>query len=619
MGLLAIPTLAFAAQDDAKDKSADRANSARDAAADSIVLELYYKPSADLQIAVWLEDDKGKHFRDLFITQATGRLGIGNRPGIWNFLSSWRAPYGPRPSVLPVWAHRRDVTYPKVIFHDNDTTDSLGFHERTSSKENYFCRPLTATEQRNILDTMTCPSPQVFQTDKGRFDPGGKTSVYPPRNDLSEFEAKADHADAKRFDRVNDLDSISGATPSGEQLQRIALTLSRAQLAERGITGKMTAWIEVNLERDENDNYKYSRDKDHFVDRRLKDYGVPYLGQPAVSYRVQFDPRKSGVYSTQKYAGYASWKGANGKLLPPDDSISDTPGSGAGRLLDFELEKNQGRFAIKVNAGSSSGSGSGKNGPTDNHDCSENALKPVQDLEARALAFDRVELSFRVPQTKGDNFAVGKVRAHYQHATKAKEFDLGKAVEASSIPPMCGHAGTEGKTGDECMSLTPGGKQKVLVDSLWGNYTYTFAVAYEDRCGKGSSIKKIELTTPKQEYQQLESFCFVATAAYGASWVDKVWALRRFRDDVLRPSTLGNDLIHFYYSYGPALAKIIDSHELLRSEARHLLAPMAKLALHEALRKVKSKGNQGEGQPKESKNRKPDESKAKGAGAQTED
>ncbi|WP_434424459.1 hypothetical protein [Nannocystis pusilla] len=93
----------------------------RAAAADEPVLvEFHFTPVPNAQIAIWLEDAKGEYVQDVMVTQAVGKYGIGNRPGIWNFLSSWRAPYGPRVSVLPVWAHRRGKTYPKIILHDED-------------------------------------------------------------------------------------------------------------------------------------------------------------------------------------------------------------------------------------------------------------------------------------------------------------------------------------------------------------------------------------------------------------------------------------------------------------------------------------------------------------------
>ena len=121
---------------------------------DDVLLEIHYEPVPDLQIAIWVTDAEGNFVQDVFVTQSTGTLGIGNRPGRWDFLSSWRFPYGPRPQVLPVWAHARGKTYPALIFHDDDPGDenSLGWHENSSSSEPYHCRPLTAVEQENLLE-----------------------------------------------------------------------------------------------------------------------------------------------------------------------------------------------------------------------------------------------------------------------------------------------------------------------------------------------------------------------------------------------------------------------------------------------------------------------------------
>ena len=85
---------------------------------DEALLEFHFNPTANLQIAIWLEGADETFLEDVFVTQSTAKLGIGNRSGMFLFLSSWRAPYGPRESVLPIWAHRRGKTYPKIIFHD---------------------------------------------------------------------------------------------------------------------------------------------------------------------------------------------------------------------------------------------------------------------------------------------------------------------------------------------------------------------------------------------------------------------------------------------------------------------------------------------------------------------
>jgi hypothetical protein len=68
------------------------------APSDEALLEFHFNPASNLQIAIWLEGADGTFVQDVFVTQATAKLGIGNRSGMFAFLSSWRAPYGPRES-----------------------------------------------------------------------------------------------------------------------------------------------------------------------------------------------------------------------------------------------------------------------------------------------------------------------------------------------------------------------------------------------------------------------------------------------------------------------------------------------------------------------------------------
>jgi hypothetical protein len=206
------------------------------------------------------------------------------------------------------------------VFHDPFNNDSLGFHEATSSAENYYCRPLSPAEHDVIsVDTMTCPSPNVFKTDKGEFD-GDNTSVYPPRNDILEVSPSDAAEVAQTFADINDLDAVTAATPIGDKPEYITAMIP----AEVVANGPLTAWIEVSLEHDENAAYDYDRDKDHYVDPSLSAYGVEYLGQPSVVYKLQFDPRAEGFLGTSDYAGYGDWDGK-----PPAPSTRPTPPSRA--------------------------------------------------------------------------------------------------------------------------------------------------------------------------------------------------------------------------------------------------------------------------------------------------
>lgn len=542
------------------------------AAEDDVLLELHFNPVPHAQIAVWLEDSEGNFIQDVFVTQSTGTLGIGNRPGRWDFLSSWRFPYGPRPQVLPVWAHARGKTYPRLVWHDDDAADqdSLGWHENSSSPEPYFCRPLNADEHDTIsTDTMTCPSPSTFQSDKGRFD-GGQTSVYPPRGDLVEFEDGHDHPDAKTFSELNDLDAVTGATPVGNMPEMLT-TLVPPEVASQG---ELVAWIEVNLEYDENSSYEFDRENDHYVDPRLTNFGIPYLGQPSVVYKVSFDPLEKAFRGTDAYAGYGEWDGSSGTVHPPDSGISANGGSGADRLQLYTKNDETFRFGVYSHGEDSGGSGTTgttTGGGTDGDPggwggCEIHTLPAMTGVELEPVDFDRVRVHFTVPQL-GDETEVKNVRLYYRRGT----MPLDDANASSAIQSIPG-------PGDCAGSIEPGATTWCEVDELFGSSPYQIGIRYEDMCSNASSIVADQVTTPAQKFATVEGFCFVATAAWGAPWASNVQALRWFRDLYLKSSSVGYALVHFYYLNSPAGARLIARYPVARRIAQIVLHPLADLA-----------------------------------------
>jgi hypothetical protein len=72
--------------------------------------------------------------------------------------------------------------------------------------------------------------------------------------------------------------------------------------------------------------------------------------------------------------------------------------------------------------------------------------------------------------------------------------------------------------------------------------------------------------------------CFIATAAYGTWSAAEIGTLRAFRDEVLLESTVGSQLVEWYYQTSPPVADFIAEHDVLRTLVRELLVdPIASL------------------------------------------
>lgn len=77
---------------------------------------------------------------------------------------------------------------------------------------------------------------------------------------------------------------------------------------------------------------------------------------------------------------------------------------------------------------------------------------------------------------------------------------------------------------------------------------------------------------------QVNTFCFIATAAYGSPFNPAVKTLRMFRDLYLSKYELGKKFISFYYRYSPGYAEIISSNIFLKFTTLILLLPFVFLS-----------------------------------------
>jgi len=73
---------------------------------------------------------------------------------------------------------------------------------------------------------------------------------------------------------------------------------------------------------------------------------------------------------------------------------------------------------------------------------------------------------------------------------------------------------------------------------------------------------------PSPEPAEEDGGCFIATAAYGTATAQEINILRKFRDEILLPSSLGGEFVSLYYKYSPPIANYISEHEVLRTIVR---------------------------------------------------
>ncbi|HEU0037229.1 MAG TPA: fibronectin type III domain-containing protein [Kofleriaceae bacterium] len=476
------------------------------------------------QIVAWLEDANGQYMGTVFITQKTGALGLGNRPGRFDFNSGPMWPYGRRVTVFPVWSHKHGLEWPEIGFQDG-LDDNLSHPQKKSSPELAFCRPLRPDE----FDAVTCPS--AAYTDKGVLSATRK-SLYPPREDL--LKTTVDASDVEMFAALNPFDAVSHATP----LLGVESTFTYS-IPPEVPNGDYVLWVEVSKEFDFNSSYDPTKYPSPPV--AYADYGQAYRGQPSVLYRV---PVTVGITettsATDSYAGYGDPDGLDGNVRVPDSTISSGPGTGAGRLA---LQSTGGvSYRVRTTA------------------------RREQDFEPPATPANiaivdvkstQATLSFTAP---GDDGLVGNVRG-YEIRYRVGETMTDENFTTGTLAPI------------EVDLGPPGAEQLLTVKGLVPETTYSIAIRAFDDCRNGSTLAVFELTTTERAQGHVDA-CFIATAAYGSTMANEIGQLRRFRDSLLAKTVLGELAIETYYTFGPAVAGAIGESDLLRATARDFLGPL---------------------------------------------
>jgi hypothetical protein len=508
------------------------------------------------QIVAWLErkdgavfDDDHQRIKTMYITNQTGRYGLGNRPGRFDFNSGPNWPYGRRVTVLPVWANRHGQTFAQVNYQNGEDFN-LSHPAGDSSPERHFCRPLMATEPS--WDAASCPS--SIYTDKGVFASGIKSSLYPPRADVTPSlkPQGQDSPSVSEYKNDNPFDAVSQASPALG-----AATAISWPIPPNLPMGVYEVFVEVALERDFNSTYTADRYPSP-SGIPWSEYGVAYRGQPSVVYQVEITIGDTEmVNTTSDYVGYGdpgpdlglgggtpSYFAPSGVLNPPDATItSDRPNTGAGRLV---LTSKDGKtFRVRVDA---------RPEPDVVAPAAPGSMAVVDSQSGGAT------LSFVAPGNDGTVGTVAGYDVRYRVGdTPITAADFDSANEAMFTGKI----------------VTAGQTQSLVVANLLPETPYTFAVRAFDNCRNTSDITTVAFTTPPRKLGEVDA-CFVATAAYGSVLANDVEMLRRFRDRMLKRSVLGELAVEAYYTFGPTMAGVIGESDLLRSTARDALAPLVR-------------------------------------------
>jgi hypothetical protein len=491
------------------------------------------------QMVAWIEDASGHYVTTIFITQATGTYGLGNRPGRFDFNSGPHWPYGRRVNVFPVWAERKPERYDSIVFQDG-VDDNLSHRFDQSSPEPHFCRPMQAnapSPDHTAYDAMSCASSMVY-TDKGQRD-ASMQSKYPPRQDVAESPG-LDVDDVATYPSMNRFDAVSAATPAAGAVATFGWTMPSDLAA-----GNYVLFVEASTEFDHNDTYTEAA-RPAPANIAYGDYGEPYRGQPSVVYKVPFSIESGAMTArTADYVGYGDPDGASGVLNPPDATISTTvPGSGVDRL--GLITDPDGDFRVKV--------------------VSRMQLDSIAPGAPQQFALARATSRSAVIDfvEAGDDANVGTVRSYDVRLRAATPItdDNFDAPDTLVLPS----------------AITPvmaGEPQQIDLSALLPATHYYLAVRANDDCDNKSPLALYDFSTPDRSVGEVDA-CFVATAAYGSLMAADVGMLRHVRDSVMRKSVLGELAVEAYYTFSPPVAGVVGESELLRWTAREVLSPIVR-------------------------------------------
>jgi hypothetical protein len=492
-----------------------------------------FTPTDNLQIVAWLENATGQYVDTLYITQKTGRFGMGNRPGRHDFNTGSAGgdtfPYGRRDQTFPVWAHRHGKQFQLVVFQNGDD-DNLSHPFGQSSPETPppYCRPIQPNEME--FDSGTCASATF--TDKGMFS--STVSYYPPRSDLQRRPEDSPSVDL--FRSSNPFDAVSRATPAAG----VPTTASWA--APQSVDyGNYVLYLEASKTYDFNATYNATTYPAP-TGIPWAEYGKPWRGQPSIIYRVPFTLAMTATSgTTDTYVGYGDPNGEAGTLNPPDATITtDTPGSGASRMQLVADGSSMYRVRVRTKA-----------------ELDSTAPAAVTGAAIADVSSTTADIAFNA---SGDDGTTGQLTGYDIRIRAGSPITAANFDEATPISV-------------EVPAGAPGAAQTVELAGLLPETEYWVAIRPYDNCFNHGELTVLQFSTLEREVAAVD-WCFVATAAYGSVMANDISMLRHARDSLLRSTVLGELAVATYYTFGPAAAAVIGESDLLRASARAILAPI---------------------------------------------
>ena len=255
-------------------------------------------------------------------------------------------------------------------------------------------------------------------------------------------------------------------------------------------------------------------------------------------------PVHRAVSSTADLAGYGDWTGQTGDVTPPDGTINDAPGSGAGRLLAFAGPNGTARVQVALSTCA----------PID---CS-GANPPVP-----------LPVSFTATPQSGTSVALSVLQSSEVGGGPV----IGYEVRYTTVPALWDSADTgtfaAWSAAGALPVAAPGTETPLQIAGLTPQTYYAVGIRAIGVCGPSTTTFQ-RFFTPAMKFAQL-SGCFVATAAFGSDLTPEVAALRKGRDAATARSTLARVAVDLYYRSSPPAAAALRESAIARAVVRTAL------------------------------------------------